>query len=345
MSELAPRQQTILRAVIIEYVRAAEPVASEQLASKYELGVKSATVRNELAEMADLGYLEQPHTSAGRVPSEKGYRFYVDHLVTRQTPKPEERQAVRNVTTDGEVLHDLLQQTTRALSQLTHLMSAATTVRDGQVTVRSAIVSALGPHQALFVLVLSNGDVENRLVECPADLTLQDVGVANEAIQRAIVGKSLRSLLRAKLPVETPVPLPAAEQLLTSLMAVVRSVAREATRGHVLREGEEFLFAQPEYRRDAALLQELADTLQHADLIYDTLNTTTDQTGTVTIGKEHRHEKMHQLSVVRQRFYVGDKEAGTIAVIGPTRMAYDSSIPLVNFTAKALSETLSKFFG
>ena len=345
MSELALRQQTILRAVIIEYVRAAEPIASEHLANKYEFGVKSATVRNELAEMADRGYLEQPYTSAGRVPSEKGYRFYVDHLVTRQTPEPEQRQAVRNVTADGEVLQDLLQETTRALSQLTHLMSAATTVRDGHVVVKSAIVSALGPHQALFVLVLSNGDVENRLVECPADLTLQDIGVANEAIQRLIVGKPLRSLVRAKLAVEPPVPHPASEKLLSSLMTITRSVAREATRGHVLKEGEEFLFAQPEYRRDASLLKSLADTLQESELIYETLSAPTDQTGTVTIGKEHRNEKMHQLSVVRQRFYVGDHEAGTIAVIGPTRMAYDSSIPLVNFTAKAISDTLSKFFG
>src|SRR5690349_8648351 len=173
MSELAPRQQVILRAIVLEYVSGAEPIASELLTSKYDLGVKSATVRNEMAELSEQGYLEQPHTSAGRVPSDQGYRYFVDNLIRPRDPEADAKGRVKGATEEGEVLRSLLSETTKALSRATHLLSAATTIRDGAVTVRSALVSAMGPQTALLVLPLSNGDVQNRMLECPPGLTLE----------------------------------------------------------------------------------------------------------------------------------------------------------------------------
>src|ERR1700733_12209918 len=111
MSELDPRKQTILQALVLEYVDAAEPVGSELLVHKYQLGVKSATVRNELAEMSELGYLEQPHTSAGRIPSDRGYRYYVDRLLLERDVEESAKQKVRTVTTEGEALQSLLTDT------------------------------------------------------------------------------------------------------------------------------------------------------------------------------------------------------------------------------------------
>src|SRR3954447_6189397 len=121
MSELDPRKQTILRAIIVEYVDAAEPVGSEMLVQKYALGVKSATVRNKMAEMSELGYLEQPHTSAGRIPSDLGYRYYVDRLLQIPELAESAKSRVRGAAEDGEALQSLLRDTTRALSRLTHL--------------------------------------------------------------------------------------------------------------------------------------------------------------------------------------------------------------------------------
>src|SRR5579862_3414532 len=198
MPELDPRQQTILQAIVIEYVAGAEPVASEQIVQKYQLGVKSATVRNEMAEMSELGFLEQPHTSAGRVPSDQGYRYYVDRLIVAPELDVFVKGKVRSASEEGEALERLLTGTARALSRLTHLLSVATTLRHQEVTVRHAIVSALGPSQALLVLVLSNGHVENRMIECPTGLTLEDVGRANEQLSTTIGGKSLRSALKLK---------------------------------------------------------------------------------------------------------------------------------------------------
>ncbi len=343
MDPLAPRQEVILRAIVLEYVGGAEPVASEFITSKYELGVKSATIRNEMAELSELGYLEQPHTSAGRVPSDQGYRYFVDYLLKPLEPGPEAKNRVQDVAGQGEALQGLLRDTTRALSRATHLLSAATTIRDGAITLRNPLVSAMGPHQALLVMPLSNGDVKNRAIECPPGLTLEEIGAANEALRDHASGKTLRQVQRMKPPVGARTP--ALEKFLSGVWTSLRAMAREQTRGHLISEGEEFLFGQPEFQRELPLLSELIESIKESDALFDALTVPGETATTVTIGKEHRHRGMQRLSVIRQTFYVGQNEAGTIAIVGPTRMPYEAGIPLVNFTAKALSEALTLHFG
>jgi heat-inducible transcriptional repressor len=343
MSQLQPRQEVILRAIVLEYVGGAEPVASELITSKYELGVKSATIRNEMADMSEMGYLEQPHTSAGRVPSDRGYRYFVDYLMKPLEPVSDAKSRVSDAASQGEALQGLLRETTRALSRATHLLSAATTIRDGAITVRSPLVSAIGPHQALLVLPLSNGDVKNRGIECPPGLTLEEIGAANEALREHVTGKTLRQIQRAKPPAGGRSP--AHDKFLGIVWASLRSIARELTRGHLISEGEEFLFGQPEFQRELPLLSDLIDKLKESDILFDALAAPGENATTVTIGRENRHSDLQRLSVIRQSFYVGQNEVGTIAIVGPTRMPYEAGIPLVNFTAKALSEALTRHFG
>jgi len=342
MPDLAPRKQTILQAIVIEYVTAAEPVGSEQIVQKYELGVKAATVRNEMAEMAELGFLEQPHTSAGRVPSDLGYRYYVDRLLSIRDLEPTSKSRMLSATEEGEVLQKLLHDTARALSRLTQLLSVATTVRDRGVTVKHAVLSALGPSQALLVLILSNGHLENRMIECPSGLTLEDVGRVNEHMAQTMVGKTLKVLSRSKPPMTSGIQ--AVDKMMGVINASVKTMARELTRGILITEGEEFMYAQPEFQRDFSALNDLLTELVESDILYDSV-APTDSARMVTIGKENRHERMHRFSVVRHSYYVGEQEAGVIALIGPTRMRYERSIPIVDFTAHALSESLTRFFG
>jgi heat-inducible transcriptional repressor len=343
MPELDPRKQTILRSVVFEYVTTAEPVGSELLTQKYELGVKSATVRNELADLADLGYLEQPHTSAGRIPSDVGYRYYVDRLIVSRDLGADSKQRVKSASEEGDALYGMLRETTRALSRITHLLTAATIIRDTHVTVKSIILSALGPHQALLVMVLTNGHVENRMIEAPPGLTLQDLGRANELINQSAHGKPIRWFGKTKAPASQSSP--ALDKFVATVWGALRSVGKELTRSSLTTEGEEYLFAQPEFQRDAIALSEVLDFLKEGDTLMDVLTAPVDQPTTVTIGRENRQEPLRQFSVVRQSFYVGENEAGAIALIGPTRMHYETSIPLVNFAAQALSNALTKFFG
>ncbi len=336
MSNLDPRKNAILRAVIVEYVAIAEPVGSELLAQKYEFGVRSATVRNELAEMADLGYLEQPHTSAGRIPSDRGYRYFVDHLILHEQPTPDAKHKLRGAAEDGEALQELLRESTKALSRMTQLLAAATTVKDATVKVRNCVISALGPDRALLVIILHNGHLENRLIECPPGLTLNDIGEANEALAQHAEGRSLRNLTRLKTPT---IGRAALDRLLATACSSLRGAARDLTHGKLITEGLEYMVAQPEFKRDAEHLSEVLLALEDANLIQETL---AEQPQPVTIGRENRAEVMYPMTIVRQSFFVGDDEAGTLALIGPTRMNYDASIPLLDFTARAISHTLTK---
>ncbi|MCW5943581.1 MAG: heat-inducible transcription repressor HrcA [Fimbriimonadaceae bacterium] len=341
MSELDGRKQVILRAVVVEYVTTAEPIGSQILTEKYPLGVKSATVRNELAEMAELGFLEQPHTSAGRIPSDQGYRYFVDRLIVEGDPSARARETIREATQEGDALQTLLTDATRALSRLTHLLTAATTLRGADVTVRNVLLSAIGPTQALLVAVFGNGHIENRMIDCPPGLSLDDIGKANELLAKHVAGTSVTGLSRLKSPA-TDCP-PNLDAMLAQIWPALRSMAKEYTRGQIVMEGEEYLFAQPEFRRDFDALNQLLDFLQDSGAVYDALTDSADQTQTVRIGRENRPEPMRSLSVVRHRFFVGENEAGTIALIGPTRMAYEAGIPLVSLTARAISDALSKY--
>jgi len=339
MDDLGQRKGQILRAVIVEYVSAAEPVASDLIARKYELGVRSATVRNELAEMSDLGYLEQPHTSAGRIPSDQGYRYYVDKLIVRRPVDQRAKDKVLHATEEQDTLRELLQETTKALSRITHLVSAAATVRDAGIAVRNVVVTALGPERALLVVVLGNGHVENRILECPVGLTLEHVGRVNEALSSLLSGKTVGSLTRIKAPVTGTGPV---DQLLASCCTLLRSAARELTRGQLVTEGEEYILAQPEFQRSLEAMEVLLRSLEDEEAMHDALLAPTETPQTITIGRENRAEALQNLALLRHTFYIGDEEAGTLAIIGPTRMNYDSGITLLSFTAKAISETLSK---
>jgi len=343
MPELDARKQTILRALVFEYVQGAEPVGSELIVQNHNLGIRSATVRNELAEMSELGYLEQPHTSAGRIPSDRGFRYYVDRLIVEQEPDQAVRLQVRQKADEGEVLQDLLRDTTSLLSRLTKMLAAATIVKDHNIVIRNALVSAIGPQQALLVMVLSNGTVENRLIECPIGLTLDDIGRTNEILTQTVNGKTLRTAMRLKNPPQGPSD--GQNKFVATIWAAIRATSKDKTRGAVVTEGEEYMVAQPEFQKDVRLLAEVLDSLGDSSTLYDALQHPVEQGKPITIGLENRPDSLVPLSIIRQSFYVGENEAGVIAVIGPKRMPYDTSIPLVSFTARALSEALTKFIG
>lgn len=342
MAELDPRKQRILHAIVVEYVSTAEPVGSEALVNRYELGVKGATVRNEMSEMLELGYLVQPHTSAGRIPSDLGYRYYIDRLIITNEVQAAVREKLNKATREPGSLRDVLQDVTRTLTNLSQLMSVATTVRERDVTVRTAILSATGPRQALFVLALSNGQVENRIIELPVGLTLDDLGLVNDQLNQLLVGANLRSLSRPR-KVAPSILHPNVERALGVIWPHIRSVARNVTKGTIVRDGEANLLRQPEFAANVHALTALLENLDDSNLLYESVMPG-EQTQTVTIGKENRHESFHQLSVIRQSYFVGEEEAGVIALVGPTRMPYPDGIPLVNLTADVLSESLTRVY-
>ncbi len=340
MEPLDQRKRIILRAVILEYVADGEPVGSELISQKYDLGVKSATVRHELAEMSELGYLEQPHTSAGRIPSDGGYRYYVDNMVETKEPDGTQRQRVTEAAHRSEVLRNILHETTKTLSRMTHQLAAATTSGNVHLRVRNAVLTALGPQRAMLVLVFSNGNVENRMVDVPTDVSLEDIGRLNEVLPALLNDLSAKSLSKLKAPAATGKI--ALDKLMAATCSAIRAVGKDLAQGQFVVEGEEYILAQPEMQRDSALLREVLSNLEDEEVLAAAIQNNSEGPMLITIGRENQMPGLQSLSILRHSFFVGPEEAGTIAIIGTTRQDYESGISLLRFTAEAIGQTLSK---
>lgn len=327
--------------MIIEYVRGAEPIASDLIAQKYELGVRSATVRAEMADITDMGFLEQPHTSAGRIPSDTGYRYYVDHLLSPKPATDDEKSRVRTVQDEEETLKELLVETTKVLSRMTSLCAAAATIKDSAVPLKHGILTVLGPGKGLLVIVLGNGHVENRLVEIPPGATIEQIGQVNEVIASTLVGLPLGAVARHRFGATGS---QGVDSILSVVGDVVRSVGKELTKGHFITEGEEYILAKPEFIRDHNLLESVVRSLEDQDALRSAIVGTPPIEEGTTIGREHGKEDLRPLAISRRIFFVGGTEAGALAIIGPTRMDYDRGLSLLDHTAKAVSQTLTRLF-
>lgn len=340
MEDLTPRKESILRAVVIEYIETAEPVGSGLLVERYQLGVGTATVRHELAEMSERGLLEQPHTSAGRIPSDSGYRYYVDRMPVSDI-KFEAEQKMRKAVSEEASLDELLSETCRLLARMTQYVSVAATVRERSVFVKQVSISNVTQQRALLVVFFSNGGVEDKLIEATPDLTLEDLHRVSEAITKNCEGLKLSAIGR-KTNIQHDSFKPSAHALLNRGWKAVRTIAKTMAGGKVITEGTSYLLGQPEFQKDFGALSGIVQALEDSVAIQGALDRPGDANTSITIGRENETEKLHRLAVIASRFYVNNEEAGSLAIIGPTRMKYEQTIPLVEQTARALSDALTR---
>jgi heat-inducible transcriptional repressor len=343
--ELDARKQKILGAVIRDYVETVKPIGSEELAARHDLGVKSATIRNELAELADLGYLKQPHTSAGRIPSDRGYRFYVDNLLDPREIEP----AAVSIAEDSRRLADLDQILRHAcvlLSRMTSYTSVATPPQPDYVCLTQAHVSPAGDNRLLIVLVLSDGHVENRLLTDTQNSSPPQAFAIATALTERLGGKTLVSIANA--PADNPLFDPPRDfegvmrMDYESVARAVRTIAQAITSSErIFLEGLHAILRQPEFR-DVTKIESFLVTFQQSAILLQTFSRALSvPSAMVVIGEENHIAAMHECSVVTASYYIGARERGTIGVVGPTRMDYDRTVPAVNFFARSLTETLS----
>lgn len=324
----------------MEYVRSAEPVGSNLIVEKYQLGVGPATVRHELAEMSERGYLEQPHTSAGRIPSDIGYRYYVDRLV-QPNLESDDAKKVKEILKNEATTEELLLQTTQLLSRLTQHVSLAATIREQGIAIRQVSMTGLTPQRALMIVVLNTGEIENRLIEASPDITLDDLHNVSEIITREVESTKLRSIIRKTTPHASHLK-PSAQALLSKAWKSLKHLCSKLSVGKVITGGTNCLIAQPEFQKDIEALSEIVSALENEHILQDAIQKTAEIPKGVSIGKENEQDLLKRLAVIATKFYVKDEEAGTIAIIGPTRMDYERIIPLVENAAKSLSLALSK---
>ncbi len=337
---LTERKKKILRAVVDLYIQTAEPVSSKTVAALPDLHVSSATVRNEMADLTELGYLEQPHTSAGRVPSPAGYRLYVDELMEGYRLTNDETKSL------NEALENKLQQVDRALSQVGKLISQLTdlpayAVADrsgGALSVRKFELLEAGAGSFILVLLTSDEAVRNKLIKLPLELEAQDLHLLNAVLNASLTGLSERDLTPEVLS-KVSGAAGAAASLVPVVVDFTLETLRERRRGEVYLTGQSKLLSQPEYQ-DIAKAREVLSTLNEETIAG--LPAPTDGPVQILVGPEDIAKELKDTSVVMTRFDIGDGMQGLIGVVGPQRMDYAQVTARLSYFAEGLGRMFGK---
>lgn len=339
------RKSRVLQAIIDDYVATAEPVGSRTLARKYQLGVSPATIRNEMADLEELGFLEQPHTSAGRVPSNRGYRYYVDCLMEAQDLTPAEEEQIRQVFQRRvSELDTLIQQTARLLSETTHYTSLVSGPQTGKAHFHQLQIVPLDEERALLVMVTDTGMVENQVIEVPVEVTLLECKRISGIITEQLRGQSL-DRLNASAVRQLQNELSRYRALLEQTMYFLVSRSNSSEQERVFLGGTTNMLAQPEFRnvdKLRALLQVLEQERLVQDILLDEHGAVAPTGVHVQIGEEIRLREMQDCSLITATYRVGDETIGRIGVLGPRRMEYGKVVAVVQEVADRLSDQLRK---
>lgn len=338
-SPLGDRKQRILKAIVHEHVETAEPVGSEMLVVHYDFGVRSATIRNEMAEMAEMGYLRQPHTSAGRVPSDMGYRFYVDRLMGATVlPTQDTARAKETLASVAAVVDHAITQTCRILSSLTHYTSIATQPYNEDTVIRHINLSRVAGGKLLMVVVLSDGRVEHRIMSQGTPVSDAEITRVSNALVGRFAEKAIDSLILVDGPDVEPIN-SLWDDALTALRKVIESLS--PSQGNVWVEGTGHILRQPEFKEPEKIECVMA-LLEERKQLYQLLSRVIlGPEVSIVIGSENPYEEMQSTSFVAAKYKIGDRVAGTIGVVGPTRMDYGRAVSAVEVMARNLGELLT----
>lgn len=337
---LDPRKAYILATVVYEYIATAEPVASQSLTQKYNLGVSSATVRNEMAELEAAGYLVQPHTSAGRVPSDAGYRTYVDQLMKKELLDAEDRRRIHDELREASrELDEIIENTTRLLGRLSNNLAFVTKPVNDATLFRHIQLIWLSARTGVAIVVTSMGVSAQSLFELGEDVQPGDLTRLSNALNERWGNRTLRDIpdrdVRAVVR-----ELHLREDVAKAVLAALRS-ARAAQPATIAASGAQNLLDQPEFqdlRKLRSILRIVEEQKTLYDLVADSMNS---EDASVKIGHELGIEEMTDFSIVTVPYRFGQHAIGMLSVLGPRRMPYARLMALASGTAETLSQRLA----
>jgi heat-inducible transcriptional repressor len=337
---LDKRKAYILATVVYEYIATAEPVASQALTHKYNLGVSSATVRNEMAELEAGGYLVQPHTSAGRVPSDAGYRMYVDQLMHPEQLAADDRKRIRDELHDASrELDDIIEGTTRLLGRLSKNLAFATKPVNDTTTFKHIQLIWLSARTGVAIIVTSIGVSAQSLFELATDATPDDLTRLSNLLNARLGNRTLREIGERDIA-SAAQELGLSEDLKNAVLAALRS-ASSPDPATLSASGAQNLLDQPEFhdlRKLRSILRIVEEQKTLYDLVADSMNR---EAPAVKIGHELGVEEMTDFSIVTVPYRFGQHAIGMLSILGPRRMPYARLMALASGTAESLSERLT----
>ena len=339
------RKKKVLHAIIEDYIANAEPVGSRAVAKKYGLGVSPATIRNEMSDLEELGFIEQPHTSAGRIPSDKGYRYFVDHLMSKEALTQWEMDAVRRAfSVQMAETDDFMRSCCSLIAKLTNYTTMVSAPSHGQGTLQKLQLVAVNDYQVLVVLLSSTGLVRHKLINVSQPLS-PDLLARIELLATArLIGKEISDLgyqyIRAVLS-----DIEKHQRQRDEATELLKQVLLQSGEHKVFTGGALNMLSQPEFR-DPERLKSIFELLEEDSRVKDLLARRSEDLNaaplSVAIGAELENADMQDCSLVVAHYYINGEQAGSIGVLGPKRMSYSKTMSLMDYIAKEISRTLSR---
>jgi heat-inducible transcriptional repressor len=336
-AELDERKASILRAIVEEYVETAQPVGSQTVARSRGLGGSSATIRNDMTVLEREGYIAQPHTSAGRIPTDQGYRYFVDHFTTRGPLPPQQYRAVADFfASTHRALEDLLNETSQLLARLSRHAAVVVGPQPDQAVVRGVQLVRLNDRSALLVVVLSNGVVERHTLSVAQTVDDAQLAAAARVIERQLLGRTWGSVPEILATGDAAVD-GVVEDVRTALLALAAPDHREP----LYVGGVSNIAAEQEAFSTAETAARLLEMLEHQVLVLSVVHELLRAGLTVRIGSENQLEELRECSIVLAPYEVEGHPAGVVGVLGPTRMDYRHALSAVSAVSQQLGRHLS----
>jgi len=329
------RKKQILQAIIEEYINTAEPVSSANILEKYNLDCSSATIRNDMAELEQLGFLEKPYSSSGRIPSAKGYRFYVDELLNDEKLSIDEMQYIKSkLTTKVNEIEDLTKIATNTLSEMTHY----TTLAIGPDITKNIITDVkfilLGNRLLMAVILTETGMIKETIIKYDEDISQNQIDGLNYIFNNRLRGKPLEKIDK---PMEEYI-ISAMEEQADVIRPIIGQMNRVIERTEQLYlEGTNKLFDFPEFKQ-IDLAKNFLSVLDTKEEMLEILNSGLVKDINVYIGEENEREELKDLSIITFKHIVGGQDLGTIGIIGPKRMDYSKVISVMKYINKKMNE-------
>lgn len=339
---LTDRQRLILGAIVDDYIRSAEPVGSRSISKRGDIAFSPATIRNEMSDLEELGYLEQPHTSAGRIPSHLGYRYYVDQLAPLGDMSNMELDKIKLFFAERvQEQEEIIRQVAMILSEMTNYTSIVLGPELFNTTLKHMQIIPLNAEQAVAIIVTSNGHVENKVVNIPRGISISEIEKVVNILNTKLSGVPLLQL-KPKLYSEIGEELSKHVHRYEELIHVLESSFGNDEDSKVFLSGTTNMLTQPEFR-DVEKVKSILDLLEEHDTLVKMLAHTPSGIQ-VRIGSENKLDAFQSCSLITATYSVEGQTLGTIGILGPTRMEYGRVINLLAYLSRDLANIISKWY-
>lgn len=338
--DLDERKKKVLQAIVEEYINTAEPVSSGSITKGHGLDYSSATIRNDMAQLESIGFLDKPHTSAGRVPSAEGYRYYVNELLKEDNLTLEEIKYIQNkLKIKVNEIEDLTKVATTTLSEITHYTTVAVGPKADKQIIEEIKFVSLGQRMLMVVIVTDTGLIKETIIKFDEDITESQVDTLNNLFNTRLRGKPLSKIDK-----------PMADYIFSEvhysigiMKAIIEQINRivEEENNNIFLEGAKKSFDLPEFK-SMKVAKNFVNLLDAKDEMLEIFNSGDAEDINVFIGDDDENSNLKDFSIITFKHTIGDKDLGTIGIIGPKRMDYAKVISVMKYISKKLNEDNKK---